>query len=153
MANGTHFRPDGWRASRSVNDRVTGPPARQFNELKLGASHEAEEYLATCPYVLAVRGKVLGAYQRFDDAKGRAVHCGRDAEIYHVGWTHKRLEGADVQVTRSDKAVGPSAHLHGSTLRTVHQRVPVKLTAQVCWSAKQSAYTGAWVPGSVVVTR
>jgi hypothetical protein len=96
----------------------------------------ASETIETHPYALVVGNKVCGLFQRGDDVVKRAQHMGPKAEVWHVGWKHRRVEGAECQVVRSDRAKGPSAHLHGSSLRTVHQYVPTTLSRQVVWTAR-----------------
>lgn len=96
----------------------------------------AAETIETHPYALVSGGKVCGLFQRGDDVVKRAQRMGPKAEVWHIGWKHRYVEGADCQVVRSDRARGPSAHLSGSSLRTVKQFVPTTLSRQVVWTAR-----------------
>lgn len=93
----------------------------------------AVEMYETHPFVVKVGDRVCGMYRRGDDAHKAARHMGPRAAVYHLALHYRNLDGAEVQVVRTDRARGATAHLNGSTLRTVRQRV-------VCGMSEERVY-------------
>ena len=98
-------------------------------------SHAAKT-IETHPYAIVVAGKVCGVFTRGDEALRRARKMGPHAEVWHIGHGWRAVEGSECFVVRADRARGKSAHLSGTTLRTVRAFTPTALTRHLVWTAK-----------------
>lgn len=80
--------------------------------------------IETHPFVLKLGTKVRGRYARAEDALKRAAHMGRNASVFHVAVLYRNLDGAELVLSRKDRARGASSHLKGMSHTVLRHRVP-----------------------------